>query len=73
MAAAVIAEAAAERVLYSVEANEIFLRLTTVEATNLRAAGFDFYDWGEGAARLVTSWHHTAADVEPLAEAIRRL
>jgi threonine aldolase len=73
MAAAVIAEAAAERVLYSVEANEIFLRLTTVEATNLRAAGFDFYDWGEGAARLVTSWHHTATDVEPLAEAIRRL
>jgi threonine aldolase len=73
MAAAIIGEAADERALYSVEANEIFLRLSAAEAATLRAAGFDFYDWGEGAARLVTSWQHTPADVEPLAEAIRRL
>jgi threonine aldolase len=73
MAAAILCEAAAERALYSAEANEVFLRLSAAEAASLRAAGFDFYDWGEGAARLVTSWHHSAADVEPLAEAIRRL
>jgi threonine aldolase len=72
-AAATIATAAGSRLLYPVEANEIFLRLSAKEAAALRSAGFDFYDWGEGAARLVTSWHHSATDVEPLAAAIRAL
>jgi len=72
-AARMIADAAAERLLHPVEANEIFLRLTAVEAASLRAQGFDFYDWGDGAARLVTSWHHGEADVAPLAGAIRAL
>jgi threonine aldolase len=72
-AAAIIGTAANERLLYPVEANEIFLRLSAAEAATLRAAGLDFYDWGDGAARLVTSWQHTPADVGPLAEAISRL
>ena len=73
MAAAIIGEAADHRALYSVEANEIFLKLSASEAATLRAAGFDFYDWGDGAARLVTSWHHKAEDVQPLADAIAAL
>ena len=72
-AAAIVAGAAGERLLYPVEANEIFLRLSAAEATTLRGKGFDFYDWGEGAARLVTSWQHSAADVRPLADAIAAL
>jgi threonine aldolase len=77
-AAQIIAGAAAGRLLYPVQANEIFLRLTPVEAAALRAQGFDFYDWGVvdenwGAARLVTSWQHTEADVAPLARAIAAL
>ena len=72
-AARIIAQAAGPRLLYPVEANELFVRLTADEAARLRAQGFDFYDWGAGAARLVTSWHHQAADVEPLAAAIRTL
>ena len=72
-AARIIADAAGERLLYPVEANEIFLTLSAAEAATLRAAGFDFYDWGEGAARLVTSWHHSSADVRPLADAIAAL
>ena len=72
-AARIIADAAAGRLLHPVEANEIFLRLTGDEAARLRAAGFDFYDWGMGAARLVTSWHHGEADVRPLADAIAAL
>jgi threonine aldolase len=72
-AAAIIAQAASERLLYPVEANEIFLSLSAEEAATLRAAGFDFYDWGEGAARLVTSWQHQDSDVQPLADAIRAL
>ena len=77
-AAQIIAGAAAGRLLYPVQANEIFLRLTPAEAAALRAQGFDFYDWGVvdenwGAARLVTSWQHTEADVAPLARAIATL
>lgn len=72
-AAQIISSAAPERLMHSVQANEIFIHLTPAEAAKLRAAGFDFYDWGEGAARLVTSWHHTAADVQPLADAIAAL
>ncbi|MEQ1510502.1 MAG: beta-eliminating lyase-related protein [Sphingopyxis sp.] len=72
-AAAIIAKAAGARLLHPVEANEVFLRLSADEAAGLRAAGFDFYDWGAGAARLVTSWHHTTADVAPLAAAIMAL
>lgn len=72
-AARIIADAAGERLIHPVEANEIFLRLTAAEAAALRAQGFDFYDWGEGAARLVTSWHHDDAQVAPLARAIAAL
>ena len=72
-AARIIADAAPDRLLHPVEANEIFIRLSAVEAAALRQQGFDFYDWGEGAARLVTSWHHREADVHPLAKAIATL
>jgi threonine aldolase len=72
-AAQIIAQAAGARLLYPAQANEIFLKLSATEAASLRASGYDFYDWGEGAARLVTSWQHKAADVTPLAQAIAAL
>jgi threonine aldolase len=68
-----LAEAAAGRLVLPVEANEIFLKVTPEEAAALRAQGFDFYDWGPGEARLVTSWDSDAAHVAALAEAIRAL
>ncbi len=73
VAAQTIADAAPGRLMHQVQANEIFIRLTAAEAASLRHQGFDFYDWGEGAARLVTSWHHTKDDVTPLAKAIAAL
>jgi threonine aldolase len=72
-AAQIIAGAAGDRLLYRVEANEVFVRLSSAEAASLRGQGFDFYDWGAGTARLVTSWQHTADDVTPLAQAITNL
>ncbi|MBO9580881.1 MAG: low specificity L-threonine aldolase [Sphingobium sp.] len=72
-AARILADSAASRLLYPVEANELFIRLSAAEAARLRAQGFDFYDWGDGAARLVTSWNHTESDVAPLAAAIMAL
>ena len=71
--AQMIAQPASKRLLYPVEANEVFIRLSANEAETLRRAGFDFYDWGEGQARLVTSWNHSAADIRPLAQAIAAL
>ena len=72
-AAQALAKAAAERLVYPVEANEIFLRASAGEAAALRSAGFDFYDWGPGEIRLVTSWDHESEAVEKLAAAIRAL
>ena len=70
--AAALAAACGDRLMYPVEANELFVRLTPGEAARLRAAGYDFYDWGEGAARLVVSWDQDAA-VAPLAAALAAL
>lgn len=73
-----IAQAAGDRLLYPVEANEVFVKLTAAEAAALRAQGFEFYDWGEmtpdgGEARFVTAWDQDAATVAPLAAAIAAL
>jgi threonine aldolase len=72
-AAARLAEAAGTRLIHPVEANELFLRVTAEEAARLRARGFDFYDWGPGEARLVTSWNQSEAEVAALAGAIATL
>jgi len=72
-AAQIIGNAAGERLIYPVEANEIFIRATADEADGLREQGFDFYDWGPGEIRLVTSWDQSGEPVERLAAAISAL
>ncbi len=67
------AAAGADRLVLPVEANEVFVRLTPEEAQSLRDQGFDFYDWGPGEARLVTSWDSDKEAVDRLAAAIRAL
>ena len=71
--ATLLARAAGDRLIHPVEANEVFLRVSADEAARLRAAGFDFYDWGPGEARLVVSWHQGADEIQPLAAAIAAL
>lgn len=72
-AAQEIAGAAGQRLLHSVQANEIFLTLSLAEREALRSQGFSFYDWGADAARLVTAWNSDPADVAALARAIAAL
>ncbi|MET0248867.1 MAG: beta-eliminating lyase-related protein [Sphingobium sp.] len=72
-AAAALAATAGERLLHPVQANELFVRLDSHEAESLRVQGFDFYDWGPGAARLVTNWAQDAATVAPLGRALQAL
>ncbi len=68
-----LAQAAPQRLAYPVEANEIFLKTTDEEADALRAQGFDFYEWGPGQIRFVTSWNQQDEDVNRLASAIAAL
>lgn len=68
-----LAAAAGERLLYPVEANEVFLKVSVAERAALRAAGFGFYDWGDHAARLVTAWNSDPDHVAALAKAIAAL
>ncbi|HVF37908.1 MAG TPA: beta-eliminating lyase-related protein [Sphingomicrobium sp.] len=72
-AAATLAEAAGGRLVYPVEANELFVRMTADEAAAIRAQGFDFYDWAPGEVRLVTSWDQNMEAVARLAAAIEAL
>ena len=73
-AAAALAEAAGpERLVYPVEANELFVRMSAEEAAKLRAEGYDFYDWAPDEVRFVTSWDQDLAAVGKLAAAIRAL
>ncbi|WP_448662282.1 threonine aldolase family protein [Sphingomonas sp. CJ20] len=72
-AAQALAQAAGDRLVHPVQANELFLKASPEDAARLRAAGFDFYDWAPGEIRLVTSWNHSAQAVQPLADAIAAL
>jgi len=72
-AAQTLAKAAPDRLVYPVQANELFLRVSAGEAQRLREMGFDFYDWGPGQIRLVTSWDQQSAAIEGLAGVIAAL
>jgi threonine aldolase len=73
MAAQRLAQAAGDRLLFPVEANELFLRMSPSEAAGLRAQGFQFYDWAEGEVRFVVSWDQDAREVVALANALAAL
>ena len=71
--ASVLARSAADRLLHPVQANELFLRMTAEEAAQLRAQGFDFYDWAENEVRFVVSWDQPDDEIEALAKALAAL
>jgi threonine aldolase len=71
-----IGRAAGAALLHPVEANEVFVRLGVQRREALRAAGFEFYDWGTagaGEARFVVSWDQPDEDVPALCAALGRL
>ncbi|MBN8500957.1 MAG: low specificity L-threonine aldolase [Sphingomonadales bacterium] len=72
-AARELGDAAGQRLLHPVEANEVFLHVTAAERAALRQQGFSFYDWGADAARLVTAWNSQAEHVSALSRAIAGL
>jgi len=65
--------AAADRLLHPVEANEVFVSISAAEAAQLRAQGFDFYDWAAGEARFVVSWDQPEAEIAAFAQALAAL
>ena len=71
-----LAAHAARWLMYPVESNELFLDLGVGNGQRLRAAGFEFFDWGaaeSGHARFVVSWDQPAEDVSALCAALDRL
>ncbi len=72
-AAQEIANSAQDRLLHPVEANQLFVTASLAERAALRAQDFDFYDWGDSAARFVASWNSEPAHVAALARAIAGL
>jgi threonine aldolase len=72
-AAQTLAGAAPHRLIPPVEANELFLSVDADEAERLRAEGFDFYDWGPGQIRFVTSWDSQGEALDRLAAALAAL
>ncbi|WP_265587163.1 threonine aldolase family protein [Sphingomicrobium arenosum] len=72
-AAQILAAACGDRLVYPVEANELFVKMTPEEAASLRGQGFDFYDWAAGEVRFVTSWDQDMDAVKTFAEAIAAL
>ena len=71
--AALLADAAGNCLLHPVEANEIFLAMSPAEAAQLRAQGFDFYDWTDNEVRFVVSWDQPQTEIDALATALRAL
>jgi threonine aldolase len=72
-AAQALAKAVPDRLIHPVEANEIFLRVSDEEAARLRGEGADFYEWGPGQIRFVTSWDSDPQSVARLAAALASL
>jgi len=72
-AAHTLASAVPQRLVHPVEANELFIRVSAVEVEALRSQGFDFYDWGPGEIRFVTSWDSQGEGLERLAAALAAL
>jgi threonine aldolase len=71
-----VGAAAGPRLRYPVEGNEVFIAAGPPELATLRAAGFEFYDWGpehSGEARLVISWDQPEEDVDALVAALAAL
>jgi len=71
-----IGRAAGEKLLHPVEANEVFIGLGVPRRAALRAAGFEFYDWGAesaGEARFVVSWDQPEENVAALCTALGRM
>ena len=68
-----IGKSAGTRLLHPVEANEVFVKLGDAGKASLRAAGFEFYDWGSpasGTARLVVTWDQDERHVVALCAAL---
>jgi threonine aldolase len=74
--AARIGEAAARFLSAPVETNQVFIKPGVEALASLRAAGAEFYDWGDkdgGEARLVASWNQDEAEVDALCTLLAKL
>jgi threonine aldolase len=70
-----IAQSGARFITTPPQTNQIFMRFDAPQLAQLRAQGFQFYDWGDagsGEVRFVTSWQSSVADVSALCAALEQ-
>jgi threonine aldolase len=71
-----LGDAAAAHLSTPVQSNQVFIRPGAAALAKLRAAGADFYDWGDprsGEARLVVSWNQSEADIDHMSALLAAL
>ena len=71
-----LAEAARPILSAPVETNQVFVKPGPAGLQKLRAAGADFYEWGDegsGEARLVVSWSQSEADIASMRRVLASL
>lgn len=71
-----LVQPAGRLLLYPVESNQVFLRLSEQQKETLRTAGFGFEDWGapgSGDTRFVVSWDQPEKDISALCAALSEL
>ena len=66
-----LAELSLAELVYPVQANEVFVRLPDRALKALETDGFQFYRYGKGVIRLVTSFATSEADVSNLLAAVQ--
>lgn len=74
--AAKLGEAAGGYLSHPAQSNQIFIKPGPEGVAKLRAAGAEFYDWGDpsaGEARLVVSWNQREDDIDAMAQLLRSL
>ncbi|MCX7359936.1 MAG: beta-eliminating lyase-related protein [Alphaproteobacteria bacterium] len=71
-----LGESAGPHLSHPVESNQLFIKPGPDAIAKLRAAGAEFYDWGDaqsGEARLVVSWNQSEADISAMSKALASL
>lgn len=71
-----LGEAAGPHLCVRVQTNQVFIKPGVEALAKLRAAGAEFYDWGDagsGEGRLVVSWNQNEGDVDGMCSLLTSL
>ena len=71
-----LGQAAGPLLSHPVQTNQVFIQAGAAGLARMRAAGADFYEWGDadsGEARLVVAWNQADADIDAMCALLQSL